>query len=134
MKKLWSKYKPLCSRALHTDRTEIHTTRMLHTQKFKQSWQQLSNWLASYIRLFLVSFTTILDALAAIFNGENEDLKFERDLASRGLEFEDLHIESKLSSERSSESLNLIFFLSFFDVMCSFIALNFYYWFLNMLD
>jgi hypothetical protein len=38
---------------------------------------------------------------------------FKRDLAPRGAEFEDLHAESKPSSERSSESLNLIFFLFF---------------------
>jgi hypothetical protein len=52
-----------------------------------------------------------MDALAAIFKGGNEGLKFERDLAPRGAEFEDLHVESKLSSERSSKSLNLILML-----------------------
>jgi hypothetical protein len=61
-----------------------------------------------------VSLSRILDALAAILNGENEVLKFERDLAPHGPEFEDLHIESKSSSKRSSESLNLIFFSPFF--------------------
>jgi hypothetical protein len=61
--------------------------------------------LVSYIRPFHVSFSRRLDALAAISKGENKVLKFERDLAPRGAEFEDLHAESKLSSE----SLNLIF-------------------------
>jgi hypothetical protein len=106
---------------LHTSRTKMHTTRMLHTRKSGQSWQRLSNWLTSYIRPFQVSFSRILDALVAISKGENEVLKFERDLTPRGTEFEDLHAESKLSSE----SLNLIFFLSFLGAICSFIALNF---------
>jgi hypothetical protein len=92
----------------------MHTTCMLHTQKSGQSWKQLSNWLVSYIRPFQASFSTIRDALAAILKRENEASKFERDLASQGAEFEDLHAESKPSSERSSESLNLIFSSLFF--------------------
>jgi hypothetical protein len=44
---------------LHTGRTEIYTTRMLHTRKSGQSWWQLSNWLVSYIRPFQVSFSRI---------------------------------------------------------------------------
>jgi hypothetical protein len=63
---------------LHTGCTEIHTTSMLHTRKFEQNWQQLSNWLASYIRPFQMSIWTILDALAAILKRENEALKFGR--------------------------------------------------------
>jgi hypothetical protein len=100
---------------LHTGRTETHTTRMLNTQKFKQNWQQLADWLPSYISPFQVSFPIILDALGAILNCKNKVLMFERDL----------YAESK----PSSESLNLIFFLG---AMCSFIALIFCYLSLNM--
>jgi hypothetical protein len=60
-----------------------------------------------------MSFSTIQDAVAIIFKVENKTLKFERDLAPRGAEFEDLHTESKPSSEKLSESLNLIIFLFF---------------------
>jgi hypothetical protein len=95
-------------------RIEIHTTRMLHTRKFEQRWQQLSNLLASYIRPFKMSFSTILDALAAIFKGGDIASKFERYLAPQGAEFENLHTESKPSSERLRESLNLIFSSLFF--------------------
>jgi hypothetical protein len=71
-----------------------------------------------------VSFSTILDVLVDIFKGENEAFKFERDLALRGVEFEYLHVELK----PSSESLNLIFFLSFF--WCY--ALFYYFKFLSL--
>jgi hypothetical protein len=80
-------------------------TRMLHTRKSRQSCQQLSNWLASYIRTLQVSFSMIRETLAAIFKFGNVASKFERDLAPQGAEFEILHAESK----SSSESLNLIF-------------------------
>jgi hypothetical protein len=56
-----------------------------------------------------MSFSTIWEALAAIFKSGNVASKFERDLAPQGVKFEDLHAELKPSSERSSESLNLIF-------------------------
>jgi hypothetical protein len=84
-------------------------TRMLHTQKFKQSWQQLTDWLPSYIIPFQVSFSTILDSQAAILKCENKFLKFNIDLVPPRAKFEDLHAESKPSDKRSSESLNLIF-------------------------
>jgi hypothetical protein len=75
-----------------------------------------------------VPFSRILDALPDILNCENEVLKFDRDIAIWRDEFEDLHAESK----PSSESLNLIFSSSFFDVMFFFIALNFCYLLLKM--
>jgi hypothetical protein len=70
----------------------------------------------------------ILNALATILNCENEVLKFERDPATQGAEFEDLHPKSKPSSER----LNLIFSHPFSGVIYSFIALDSCYLFLNM--
>jgi NurA-like 5'-3' nuclease len=107
---------------LHMGRAEIHTTRMLHTRKFEQSWQYLSNWMASHIRPFQVSLWNILDALAAILKRENEPLKFGRDLASQGAKFKDLHVELKPSSKRSSESLNLIL-SSLLLVLCALLLL-----------
>jgi hypothetical protein len=108
---------------LHTGCTEIHTTRMLHTRKFEQSWQQLSNWLASYIRPFQMSIWTILDALAAILKRENEALKFGRSRIWRSIR----RIEA-LEQEIERD----LFFSLFFGAMCYFIALNFCYWLLNM--
>jgi hypothetical protein len=103
---------------LHTGHMKIHMTRMLHTRKFEQSWKQLSNWLTSYIRPFQVSFWRTRETLTTIFKSENIISKFERDLAPQRVEFENLHAESKPSSERSSESLNLIFFF-FFLMLCA---------------
>jgi hypothetical protein len=103
----------------------MHTTHMLHTRKSEQSWQQLSNWLVSYIRPFQISFSTIRETLAAIFKSGNVASKFERDLAPRGAKFKDLHAESKPSSERSSESLNLIFSSLFFGCYVLFYCFEF---------